>query len=238
MKKTFLALAVAAACSFHGVAQAQDYQVEVGLSYIDFDGDDHAIGVDGTFYLDQVQTAGRPLAEAAFMGRNNNIFAAYFSRDKADVDLFMLGGEFWINNFYLAGAYGDLDGDSLYEVALGYMVSDNLLVSASYYDGDEIEEETIALRAKYVTQLGNNFVNLEAEVSDTDGDTGIALLGDYFFTNEFSAGVRVADTGVSGEKTVYGLGARYFFTPTISGELEYLTQDSVDEITVRLAARF
>ena len=238
MKKTCLALAVAAACSFHGVAQAQDYQVEAGIFYIDFDGDDHAIGVDGIFYLDQVQTAGRPLAEAAFLGRNNNIFASYVTVDDLDIDIFSLGGEFWINDFYVAAAYTDFDGDAEYDVALGYMLSDNLLLSVIYSDGEEIEEETISLNAKYVAKLGNNFVNLEASISDTDGDTGIAVLGDYFFTNEFSAGVRVSDSGVSGEKTAYGVGARYFFTPTISGELEYETEDSFDTIGVRLSARF
>ncbi|MBZ2189848.1 putative porin [Alcanivorax sp. JB21] len=244
MKKTYLALAVAAALSAaSGVVQAQDYNVEIGASYIDFDGDDHALKLDATFHFETVNTAGRPLAEAAFMGRNNNVSAFYATRDDADIDRFAIGGEFWLDDIYLSATYMDESGDnsddeSSYELRVGYMVGDDFLVSLGYEDGDERDDETISLAAKYVGQIGDNFINVEGGIASTDGDNLFSLAGDYYFTREFSAGLRLAESDVSGVKTRYGIAARYFVTPTISGEIEYLTQDSVDEFTLRVAARF
>ena len=244
MKKTYLALAVAAALSAtHGVAQAQDYNVEIGGSYIDFDGDDHALKLDATFHFDTVNTAGRPLTEAAFMGRNSNVFASYESFDDLDIDEFNIGGELWLEDIYLSATYTDLSGDdsfdeSSYELRVGYMLGDDFLVSLGYEDGDERDDETISLAAKYVGQIGDNFINVEGGIFNTDGDNLFALSGDYYFTREFSVGLRLADSDESGFKTIYGIASRYFFTPTISGEVEYLTQDSDDQFTLRVAARF
>lgn len=248
MKKTYLALAVAAALSAaSGVVQAQDYNVELGVSYIDIDlegiVDDSALGLDATFYFDSVNTTGRPLAEAAFLGRNNNVFASYLTYDDLDLDVFTLGGEFWLEDIYLAAAYESESGDSLdnedsYTLSVGYMINDGFLVGINYEDGDKRDDATIALGAKYVGQVGDNFINLEGDVAVTDGDTVISLAGDYFFTHEFGAGLRVIESDVSGEKTAFGVGARYFFTPAFSFEAEYLTQDDDSVFGLRVAGRF
>ena len=248
MKKTYLALAVAAALSAtHGVAQAQDYNVELGISYIDFDiegvVDDSALEFDATFHFDTVNTAGRPLAEAAFLGRNNNVFASYLTYDDEDLDAFILGGEFWLEDIYLAAAYESESSDTYvtedsYAVSLGYMLGDGFLVGVGYEDGDEREHETVSVGAKYVGQLGENFINVEGDLAVTDGDKVLSLAADYFFTHGFGAGLRLVESDESGVKTAYGVGARYFFTPTISAEAEYLTQDDDKILGLRVAGRF
>ncbi|MCH8543485.1 MAG: putative porin [Alcanivorax sp.] len=248
MKKTYLALAVAAALSAtHGVAQAQDYNVEFGVFYIDVDVegglDDSALGLDATFHFDTVNTAGRPLAEAAFLGRNNNVFVSYLTYDDEDLDVFAFGGEFWLGDIYLAAAYESESSDTFitedsYAVSLGYMLGDGLLVGVGYEDGDEREHETVSVGAKYVGQVGENFINLEGDLAFTDGDAVLSLDADYFFTHEFGAGLRVIESDESGVKTAYGVGARYFFTPTISAEAEYLTQDDDKIFGFRVAGRF
>jgi hypothetical protein len=242
MKKSYLAVAVAAAFAVQGVAHAQDYQMEAGVSYADFDGNDSAVGLDFTYYLETVTTANRPLAEAYFLGRNSNIGAAYVTEDKADVDTLAIGGEFWLEDIYLGAALSRSD-DSIdtyndYALRVGFMLQEGTLAYIGLDDGDSFNKSTFHLGAKHVGKLGENFVNLEADLASNDGDNTLTLVGDYFFSSEFSAGVRVAESDISGVDTEFGVGARYFFTPTISGQVEYTTQDSFDTIAIRVAARF
>ena len=241
MKKTYLAVAIAAAFAAQGVVHAQDYQMEAGLSYADFDqagASDSAIGLDFTYHIETVSTDGRPLAEAAFLGRNSNVSANYITVDEADVDSFGLGIEYWFDDIYTSAEYTDFDGDAEYEVRLGYMLDDGFLVSLGLADGDEVVDSTISIAAKYVAEMGANFVNLEAEYAVTDDVNVINLSADYFFTREFSAGLRISESDIDGLDTEFGIGARYFFAPTMSVELEYTTQDEDDTIGLRVAARF
>src|SRR5690554_1242955 len=245
MKKTYIAAAIAAAFSFAGVAQAQDYQMEAGLSYVDQNPDigpgEQIMAVDFTYFLETVSTNNRPLAEAYFLGHNSNLSAAVSQYDKADVTGFDLAGEFWLEQIYLSALLADVDGDQDYEARVGYMLQDGLLLNLGFADGDSakyINDPSILLGAKYVGKMGENFVNLEAELETNDGDTSLALIGDYFFSNEFSAGLRVTETDVSGVKTQFGVGAKYFFTPVASVEAEYTTQDSDNAIGLRVAMRF
>lgn len=236
MKKTYLAAAIAATFAIQGTAFAQDYQMEAGLSYIDFDSDT-AIGLDFTYFLETVNTADRPLSEAYFLGRNNNLSASYVTFDEADVDGFGLGGEFWFDDIYAAASLSDVDGEQDFSARVGYMFSDNFLLNGGLADGDSYADPSVLVGAKYVAKLGENFVNLEADL-DLNDDNTLMLVGDYFFTNEFSAGVRVTESDADGADTVFGVGARYFFTPVISGEVEYKTADSEDAYGLRVAARF
>src|SRR5690554_1306512 len=245
MKKTYIAVAVAAAFSLAGVAQAQDYQMEAGLSYLTLSPDvgpsDSAIGVDFTYFLETVSTNNRPLSEAYFLGQNSNVSAFFAQLDKADTTTLGLGGEFWLEKVYLSAGLTNADlgapiNDDFndYEARVGYMVQDGLLLNVGFADGDSYADPSILLAAKYVGKLAENFVNLEAELETNDGDSAITLIGDYFFTNEFSAGLRVAETDVSGVKTQFGVGAKYFFTPVASVEAEYTTQDSDNAIGLRV----
>lgn len=253
MKKTYLALAVAGAAFVATPAIAQDYQMEAGVSYTSISPDvgpsDSAIAVDFTYYLEQVSTAGKPLAEAAFLGRNNNVGLGYETIDKADVDTINLNAEFWFEDIYVAADIDRWDDSSWdedgidYEVTAGYMIDDGLLVKASYADSDESgSKATYGLGAKYVADLGGNFVNLEADYKNNDGDSLFAVAGDYFLTNELSIGAGLAQTDVSGSKLQIDVGAKYFFLPTVSGEVSYThnyeNADKDSAINLRLAARF
>ncbi len=247
MKKTYLAVAVAAAFAVQGVAHAQDYQMEAGLSYIDIDNNgfsDSAIGVDFTYHIESVNTQDRPLAEAYFLGRNSNVGASYVTIDEDEIDVLGLSAEFWFENIYVAADFSRED-DGLfdetfndYSARLGYMMSDSLLGYVGMADGDSFVKSSILVGVKYVADIGAGFVNLEAELETNDGDNALSLIGDYFFSHQFSAGLRVVETDVDGVDTGFGVGTRYFFTPTVSGELEYFTQDDVDVIGLRVAARF
>jgi len=241
MKKTSLTLAVASVFAFAGTANAQDYQAEAGFSYIDVEvGEysDSAMALDFTYYLDKVSTADKPLAEAAFLGRNSNVGLTYLTFDDADVDSTTFSGEYWHQDLYVSADYVTADDADALAVNLGYMIKDGLLGYVGMIDEDEIEDNTLLIGAKYVAPMGANYVNLEGELQTNDGNNVVSLAGDYFLNNETSIGVRVAESDVEGAETAYGVGASYFFVPNASAGIEYTTQDELDMIALRVAARF
>lgn len=241
MKKHYLAVAVAAAFAVQGVAHAQDYQMEAGVSWIDMEVlgvDETVIGVDFTYHLETVATQDRPLSEAYFLGRNSNLSASIAKYDEADVEGFGLGAEFWFEDIYAAANLADVDGDQDYEAQLGFMFADGFLGYLGFADGDSYVESSYLLGTKYVGKLGENFVNLEAELETNDGDNALTLAGDYFVTTGFSVGAMVTESDVSGADTLYGVQTRYFFTPAASVEAAYIKEGDDNAVGVRVSARF
>jgi len=256
MKKHLLALAVSASVALPGLAIASegDYQTEIGFQFqrVDVDnlGDDTAIGVDATYHFPRVNTAGHPLAEAAFLERSSNIGASYVTYDDLDLDVLSLSGEAYVENFYAAAQLTRNDnGNSTNDIGVrvGFLPSDGLLLTLGFDKeedagpgGDDLN--IVSLGAKYVSKMANDTAfNLEGELSraDDDDDTmALALAGDYYFNRQFSLGLRLVETDNSDIDTAYGVGTRYFFTPVVSGELEYMSDDETDIIWARLAARF
>jgi len=259
MKKTYLAMAVAAASFVATPAIAQDYQMEAGLSYISLSPDvgssDSAIGVDFTYHLEQVSTAGKPLAEAAWLNRNNNVGLGFTTVDKADFDIINLNGEFWVEDIYLAVDLDRWDGanddDIDFEVSAGFMVNEGLLAYAkvikntSSYD----DETGFGVGAKYVADMGGNFVNLEGELNSIDSNMEINVAGDFYLTHDLSVGLSLSALNLDDkykpfwdDKLEVGVNAKYFFLPNAYGSLEYiLNEDHTDKdsaIGLRLAARF
>src|SRR5690554_3994573 len=259
MKKTYLAMAVAAASLVAQPALAQDYQMEAGVSYTsispDVDPSDSSMGVDFRYNFETVSTAGKPLAEAAWLNRNNNVGLGFTTYDKADADIINLNGEFWVEDIYLAANvdrwddYNDDDFDL--QVSAGFMLSDGLLAYAKvskntlFYD----DETGIGIGAKYVADIGGNFVNLEGEINSIDSNIEIDVAGDYYLTNEFSVGLSLAALNLDDkyklfrdDKLEVGVNAKFFFLPNAYGALEYTLNDGNNDkdsaIGIRLAARF
>src|SRR5690554_444765 len=247
MKKTYLAMAVAAASFVAAPALAQDYQMEAGLSYISMSPDvgpsDSAIGVDFRYNFETVSTAGKPLAEAEFLGRNGGVDLGYSAVDKADKTNITVGGNYWFEDIYVAAELDIYDAPGTdgnnYQLTGGYMVSDSMLAYATYLDGDGYSSASFLLGAKYVADMGGNYANLEAVLGIHDNNNDLGLVGDYFLSRELSVGLFATlsdDTDV--EEHTFGVAAKYFITPVVSGELEYAIQDKDSAIGIRLAARF
>src|SRR5690554_5598554 len=164
MKKTYLAMAVAAASFVALPVLAQDYQMEAGVSYagIDYDagGSDSAIGVDFRYNFETVSTAGKPLAEAEFLGRNGGINLSYSDQDKVDNTNINVGGNYWFEDIYVAAELNNydvgFDDGNNYQLTSNYMVSNDLLAYATYLDGDGYSSASFLLGAKYVADMGGN----------------------------------------------------------------------------------
>lgn len=255
MKKTVLAAALAA-LAISPAALAENYQMEAGLGFTSYDydggGSDSAISLDFKYHFEQVETADRPLNEAAFLGRNGNVNLQYVTVDKADFDVISLGAEAWFDAFWVAANVdlnqmpsGD-DNTTDFGVAAGYMVDENWRVHLGFdvEDGGDFDDiNYISIGTKYVGLLdGGAAYNIEANIAkaDDDDDTiGYRLAGDYYFTSAISAGLSYEDTDDSDSEATIGINGKYFVTPLISVEAEYTTtKDYVDTIGLRAAMRF
>ena len=193
---------------------ANAYQAEVGANFniIDPDAGDSAnsFGLDGAYYFAPVQNKNGPLNEAAFLNRASNVNAQfqYADNDNVEVSTITAGIEYYVPNsdFYVSGSIGryneEVDGtttvdydQTYYSAEVGFFPVANLLVAAGLtgYDDDTDDDVDPTLRAKYVTQLGNYDVNLEAITSFGDVDY-YSLGGDVYFDSTFSVGAAYSDT--------------------------------------------
>jgi hypothetical protein len=245
MKKTAFALALMAAAGL-GTAQAQNYQMEAEVGYTDTDlNDDSILDASFTYHLAPVVTSGMPLAEAAFLMYSSNIGVGYATFDDADVDTIGVQGEFYFDKIYLRGGYSstDFDGTDSDTISgrIGYIVMPGLRVAAGVdrvdidLPGAE-ESNDIVIEGKYVTKLaGDTAVNLEASLTmlDEADDDVIGISGDYYFNRMLSVG---AGASFADDDTNYGVNARYFFTPVISGQLQYVTVNDGDDDSIRVSA--
>ncbi len=245
MKKTALTLAMIAAAGFSS-AQAQNYQVEAEVGYTDTDfNDDSIFDVSAVYHLVPVVTAGLPLAEAAYLRYSSNIGIGYATFDDADIDAIGIKGEFYFDKFYFNAGYSsteffDVDSDMI-SGRIGYVVMPGLRLAAGvdHIDVDQPGEDAyddVVIEGKYVTKLaGDTAVNIEAALKllDESDDEVIGISGDYYFNHALSvgAGMQFAD-----DDTNYGVNARYFFTPVISGQLQYGTFNDGDDDEIRISA--
>jgi len=241
MKKLAIASALLSAIAVTGTAHA--YQAEVGGSYTYKDqdrfGDSDRFSVDGKYYFNPVQTRNAPLAEAAFLDRASNVSAQYAHEedDPTKNDQYGAGIEYFVPNsdFYLSGNIGReeikpnskyLDNKvkvNHYSGEVGYLPVPGLLVAAGaktvdVKDGDR--ETSPTLRAKYVTKLGQNDVNLEAYSAFGDNKE-VKLKGDYFIDKTLSVGVDYQkldydNTPINSNE--WGISAKKFFNQQVSLE--------------------
>lgn len=232
-------LIIAAMLATSSLAIAQPYQFEVGASLTHYDPDqgssDKSLGASGEYHFEQVQTANRPLAEAAFLQRSSHVYA----RGSNDLDIIYTGVNFYIPNtlFYVAAELQRVDVNNYrnndWGVRFGLTPIDGLLLWTSYYDEPGYD---LNIHAKYVLDLGyNNAVNLEAGYTDLDEDNHIYLFGDFYFNRTFSVGAGYND--YAGEDA-FTLRTRKFFTDRISGEAAFTDADNGKSLTVGASIRF
>lgn len=236
MKKLTLATAILAATTSLAMINANAYQFEVGAGagYVDPDNGDSGSAFDlgGTYYFNPVEDKNAPLAEAAFVNRASNVHAGATFQDQGDLDTntYGAGVEYFVpnSNFYVSGdiaktnyEYDDADIDNdltTYSAEVGYLPVPNLLIAvgARGWDADDDDGVDPTLRAKYVTQIGDNAVNLEAGAAFGDLDE-YNLAADYFIDNSFSVGADYYSNDLT-DNSEFGINARKFITQNTSLE--------------------
>lgn len=247
MKKRALATALMLTITA-GAANA--YQAEVGatLGYVDAGDGTLVVGVDGTYYLQPVQTKDLPLNEAAFLNRASNVYGslAYADNDLTDVTTIGAGVEYFVPNsdFYLHAGAGlnqsDVIDTTTYLLEAGYLPVSNFLlaagISGTRVDGGSNSSDPL-LRAKYVTNVSGYDVNLEGGLTFAD-DTAFTLGGDVYLDKTFSIGASYFDSGVKDVDGIFSIRAKKFFTPQVSLGANIDLADEANAFTLRGAYRF
>ncbi|MDZ7644999.1 MAG: hypothetical protein U5K76_12780 [Woeseiaceae bacterium] len=148
-----------------------------------------------------------------------------------DGDGFELAGSMQLaENVHLFGSYQALDFDfnvdtSALEIGAGYMMPvdtrTDFVARLSYVDGEvdtgfrDADDSGIGLsagfRRMFTPQIeGRAFIN-HTELDESDGETTIEVAGDYFFNDEFAAGLSLE---FGDDTTFIGIGGRYYFGAT------------------------
>lgn len=245
-----IALATALIASL-GTAHA--YQAEVGgtVNLIDPDDGDTSTGfaIDGKYYFNPVQVKNNPLNEATFLDRASNINGAisYVDYDWYETTTFGAGVEYYVPNsdFYVGAniahatekeeGYEDYDLTT-YGVEVGYLPAPGLLIAAGLkgWDNDDSDGVDPTLRAKYVTKIGANDINLEAYAGFGDLDE-FKVRADYYIDNSLSLGVDYYDNDFYDE---FGINAKKFFNQQVSVEGRVGFADEGNLFGIRGAYRF
>jgi putative general porin len=112
---------------------AAQYQSFSTLSYANLD--TPALNSDyyslrSTYYLDKKLTMG-PLDELEYINKVSNVFGG--ASDSKNINSYNVGGEFFIDKLLVGGSYTYLNSntDDVYDLQLGYLLSDDLLVKAT-----------------------------------------------------------------------------------------------------------
>lgn len=234
---------------------ASTYNGEVGLKYTDngfaspiFNvtapiDDFTSIQLHGTYNFSEVNTAGKPLAESAFLGKHSYIRGSVneYDIDGGDVtDTQTIGAGFYIPNsiFYIGVDYINGEDTDDTRVELGITPIDGLLITTSHTE--EADDYEPNVMAKYVRSLaGDTAINLEGGFfQGEDGeDDELYIAADYYFTNFFSVGGQVYDYG---DGSVYSIRTRYFFNDSFSlnGELASDNETDDNSFSIGAALRF
>jgi len=224
-------LILAASISLISVGSlADDYQTEANISYVD---NNNANGfVAGlNYHFDVVDTANKPLQEAAFLDRSNNIGIGYSAIGENDIAI--INAEFYLNHFYIAPTYTNPDiGDSVFAAKVGYIGNDLRITTTVPEEGYEFNVDF-----KYVTALsGDDFINIEAGFSDGGDniDDTTFVSGDYYFDKTFSVGAVITNT----DETDFGLRINKFFSGKFSAGASFIARDNDDTLSLNAALRF
>jgi hypothetical protein len=237
--KNILVMSALLASGF-AVAESYEFELKAHTSRHDFDGASSKIyvyGLGGAYYFNAVTTANVPLAEAAFLGKNSNVYAdaSRFSASGQHLNAYQVGAEFYIpeNFLYVNAGVTKIKGqnfsDSDWYTSAGITPIDGLLISTIYshdagYDAN--------LSVKYVTAIGGSqFINVQASVADEDEGAIKMIGGDFYVNNSLSFGGAISQQQ---SENTFTLRARNFFTEEISGEISF--EDAPDENSIRVGA--
>lgn len=235
------------ALALSGAALAESYQAELNANAVRYDLDglsstENMYQLSGSYYFNAVNTSNLPLAEAAYLGQNSNVFAEFndYPRQHGNPsqEFYRVGAEFYIPESFLyvkaGGSRYQSDGWHHHDwfTTLGVTPLEGLLVTTEYnhdagYDAN--------IYAKYVTDLGGNYVNLEAGVSDSEDGTITQLGGDFYIDNSFSVGAELQNQH---SDNTYTLRTRKFFSDNFSGQLSYTDAPDGNIVMAGLTARF
>lgn len=247
MKKLGLATALLVAVTG---AQAYQFEVQGQSEYVDasINGKNFTGGVQGTYYLKDVDTSKGPLAEAAFLNQASSVSAAYNygqldikagdESTKVKNQSYGVKAEGFVATPYvpvyasasynhsITKADGDKDNGDRYALEVGAVVAPNTLVAVGYTaTPDQFVLDTFKIMDNGIATATMD--SLGAVRSKTDAGTArIKHVGQISGTN-MAVGVEVA--GLFADNNMYGMNADLYLNPQLSVGATFVTTDGGDE---------
>lgn len=233
MIKKILGVAVALVVS--NAAIADSYRTEITVGATDSDATDTSLDLGIRYHFQEVDTSGKPLAEAAFLNKSSNVYAET-TNIAGDGDTETTAGvEFYLPNTMFYGGFDvtKTDDNTSWKATLGVTPIDGLLVTTSY---EEDVDYNLNLDAKYVTALGGDrWINLEANYENGDEDDTFGAAADFYFTSLTSIGLKLDNDGNDTDVTVRG---RHFFSNEFFAGASFTAADNNDIIALEAGLRF
>jgi hypothetical protein len=254
-KKTVIVAGVALAIS---ASVQADYRWEAGAAAertnidVDFDdGDIDKAAIDGTFYLDSVDTSKGPLSEAAFLDHASNVSLGYVYTDADDIIEDLDGDEYNIDGRYVTDGAGwifegsyqrnepnDAEIDT-YSLGFGKYLTDATTLIVSYAEADVDEGgDTDGYQASMEHlwgwsgggfKLSGNvgFVNVE----DNDDTNIYNIAGTWYITNNLGLTFTTGYTETYNQEFLSsGVIADWFVTERIALSAKLAYAESDDDI--------
>jgi hypothetical protein len=207
------------------LAAAAPGQTDIKAEYVNFEDtvfeDDHIYNLRVAHYFAPVNTAGYPLAEAAFMSQASGIYLDYerFDDDFGSRDKVNVGLEYYIpNSIFYVGANVvhitelddgfDSDGsDTDWGLTFGIAPIDGLLVTTSYRTAPIMHTPRFTEIVQYLTTIAR----------DDRSSYKTNLSAKYVAPLARDSAIKVVATYASQEwGNVVSIGADYFFNSTFS----------------------
>lgn len=213
-------------------ASVNAYQFEASAGYSDYyDKTLTETELHGAYYFSQVGTDNKPLAEAAFLGRNSSINLTYsdFDSEFDGQDSKSVSVSYFIpNSIFFAGlGYTEDDDENDTTLNLGITPVDGLLITTQH--NNEADDYNANIYTKYVMLFDDErALNIEASVAKDEwtNNNNYLLLGDFYFNHDFSIGAAFSDYDTG---STYGLSVKHFFIETASIEASYYRVNSNQE---------
>lgn len=242
-------------------AQA-DYQLEVSGTYArgelessgGADGDQDTIALEGSVFLQPVDTSKGPLGEAAFIDRATSVSLGYGysevefdSGSDFDLSLFNVSGRYVIHDggWILEGGYdydeieadgGDSDSDS-YTLRGGKYIADNttLILGWTYSEDDgNRESDAYSVEMEHLQMLGQGALKIEGgyalvEANFTDDVDVYSVAGTYYVNNNlgFGGGYSLAD-GNNSEVDTWKLFSEWWMNEQVAFSVGYIGVEEED----------
>lgn len=190
------------------------------------------LGVQGEFYIPDSQF----YLSGALHRTNLKTTIKGMGSDSHKGDGYSLEAGFLpIHGLLLAVGVADLS-DSLNPVQVAQYGFINNLSNAALVSGDN-NDTAVSLRAKYVSQIGGYYTNLEA-LSYIGDETSYRLGADLYLDPTLSIGLSFADATAKDSDSVFNLRAQKFITPQFALGVGYSTTDGADAYGLNGTLRF
>ena len=205
---------------------------------VDYKQEFKALGINGEFFIPNSQfyisgSLHKTEIEAEAISKASNESFKYASEDGNGYAF--EAGFLPFNGLLVAVGVADLSEsfDPIQAAKYGFITT---YANAAAVSGED-DDKAVTLRAKYVSEMGGYYTNLEAQ-SYIGDETTYRLAADLYLDPTLSIGASLADSTADESETIFSVRAQKYFTPQVAVGINYTTVDNTDSFGINGTFRF